>query len=115
MKLLGTENNEAIMKELGKRIQDVRISMNLTQAELAKQAGIALRTMARIENGESVKVESVLNVFRVLKVLPNLEMLIQEQTWVPTDLIDYGKKRRRVSSKKKIAEKKEWIWGDEET
>lgn len=114
MKLLGTENNEVIMKELGKRIQDIRISMNLTQTELAEKSGIALRTVARIENGESVKVESVLDVFRVLNVLPNLDALIQEQTLIPTDVVDYGRKRRRVSSKQKIREKKEWIWGDEE-
>lgn len=49
MKLYGTENNEIIMKELGKRIQDTRISMNLTQSEMAEKSGVALRTVARIE------------------------------------------------------------------
>lgn len=114
MKLLGMENNEAIMKELGQRIQDIRISMNLTQAELAQQAGIALRTMSRVENGESVKVESVLDVFRALNILANLDMLVPEQLLIPTEVVDYGRKRRRVSSKKKTREKEEWVWGDEE-
>lgn len=113
MKLSGTENNEIIMKELGKRIQDIRISMNLTQTEMADRSGVALRTVARIENGESVKVESVLNVLRVLKVLPNLELLLQEQVLVPTEIVDHGKKRKRVSAKKKTQEKKAWVWGDE--
>lgn len=113
MKLYGTENNEIIMRELGKRIQDIRISMNLTQSEMADQSGVALRTVTRIENGESVKVESVLNVLRVLKVLPNLDLLLQEQILIPTEIVDYGKKHKRVSSKKKIQEKKAWIWGDE--
>lgn len=114
VKLYGTENNEIIMKELGKRIQDMRISMDLTQTEMADQSGVALRTVARIENGESVKVESVLNVLRVLKVLPNIDLLLQEQILAPTEMVDYGRKRKRVSSKKKIQEKKTWVWGDEE-
>lgn len=113
MKLYGTENNEIIMKELGKRIQDTRISMNLTQSEMAEQSGVALRTVARIENGESVKVENVLNVLRVLKALPNLELLIQEQILMPTELEDHGKKRKRVSTGKKSQENKKWTWGDE--
>lgn len=113
MKLYGTENNEIIMKELGKRIQDMRISMNLTQSEMAEQSGVALRTIARIENGESVKVENVLNVLRILRVLPNLDLLIQEQVLTPTELVDYGKKRKRVSGRKKAPEEKKWTWGDE--
>lgn len=113
MKLYGTENNEIIMKELGKRIQDIRISMNLTQSEMADRSGVALRTVTRIENGESVKVESVLNVLRVLNGLPNLDLLLPEQILIPTEIVDYGKKRKRVSSKKKLMEKKAWVWGDE--
>lgn len=113
MKLYGTENNEIIMKELGKRIQDIRISMNLTQSDMAEQSGVALRTVSRMENGESVKVESVLNVLRILKVLPNLDLLLQDQVLIPTEIVDCGKKRRRVSSKKKTMENKAWIWGDE--
>lgn len=113
MKLYGTENNEIIMKELGKRIQDIRISMNLKQSDMAEKSGVALRTIGRIENGESVKVESVLNVLRVLKVLPNLDLLLQEQVLMPTEIVDYGKKRKRVSSKETVEENKTWVWGDE--
>lgn len=115
MKIHGTENNEIIMKELGKRIQDTRVSMNLTQSQIAEQSGVALRTITRIENGESVKVESLLNVLRILRVLPNLDLLIQEQVLMPTELVDYGKKRKRVSTRKNIPEKKKWTWGDEKT
>lgn len=112
MKLYGTENNEVIMKELGKRIQDMRIAMNLTQSEMAERSGVSLRTVCRIEKGESARVESVLNVLRILQALPNLELLVQEQVLKPTELVDHGKKPSRVSSGRRIRET-EWIWGDE--
>ena len=113
MRLDGTESNESIMKELGQRMQDIRIAMNLTQAEMADRSGVALRTVARIENGESVKVESVLNILRVLGVLENLDQMIQDQQLAPTEIIDVGKKRKRVTAAKKKQEKGTWIWGDE--
>ncbi len=101
------------MRELGKRIQDNRIAMNLTQAQMADRSGVALRTVARIENGESVKVESVLNILRVLGVLGNLNEMIQEQVLAPTEIIDIGKKRKRVTAAKKNQERSTWVWGDE--
>ena len=53
MKLFGSENNEVILRELGHRIQETRISMNVTQAEMADKSGVAIRTIARMEQGES--------------------------------------------------------------
>lgn len=39
MTLYGNESNETIMKELGQRLQDIRIAMNLTQTEMAERLG----------------------------------------------------------------------------
>lgn len=113
MVLYGNENNETIMRELGQRIKDNRIAMNLTQEEMADRSGVALRTVARIENGEGVKVESVLNILRVLGVLGNLNVLVQEQVLAPTEIVDIGKKRKRVTAARKKQEKSTWVWGDE--
>lgn len=113
MNLYGSENNETIMKELGQRIQDLRIASELTQAEMAEKSGVALRTITRIENGENVKVDNILNVFRALGILPNLNYLIQEQTIAPTEMIDVGKKRKRVKYSEKRTTNTAWKWGDE--
>ncbi len=112
MKLYGTENNEYIMKELGKRIQDVRIAMSITQKTLAVRAGVSPSTMERIENGENVKVENVLNVMRALSLLQNVNILIPEQEIVPTILIEHRIRRKRVRTKP-IDNANEWKWGDE--
>ncbi len=115
MRIYGTENNEIIMRELGIRIKDTRIGMFLTQKELADRAGISQRTVERIENGENVKIENILNIMRAMQFLQNLEILIPEQEMRPTELHDKGKKRVRVTSKRAVARVDyEWKWGDEE-
>lgn len=114
MKIYGTESNIFIMREIGKRIQDTRISISLTQKEMAVKAGISSRTVERIENGENVKLDNILNVLRVLNLLKNMEILVPEQEVMPTVLHDYGKKRMRATSKKaNNHDKNEWKWGDE--
>ena len=52
MKISANENEKAIMIELGTRIKDNRIAMNLTQTELAEKCGVSPSTETRIENGE---------------------------------------------------------------
>ena len=115
VRIFGTENNEGIMKEIGVRIKDTRIAISLTQKELAERAGVSGRTVERIENGENVKVENIINVMRAMQLLQNIELLIPEQEIRPTELHDKGKKRMRATSKKSAANSTgEWKWGDEE-
>lgn len=114
MKLFGTENNQTILIELGRRIQDTRIAAALTQKELAERAGISHSTLVRLESGESVRFEHVLNTLRALALLANVDLLIPEQGIMPSDLIDYGKKRKRVrSSSQEEMDHDSWKWGDE--
>lgn len=112
MKIRGTENNEYILREIGKRIKDVRIAQSMTQREMAVSAGVASKTIERIENGENVKLENILNVLRVLKILQNIDNLIPEQEFLLAE--DLTPKRQRVS-KKRTEERNatEWRWGDE--
>ncbi len=113
MKITGYENNTGIMAELGQRIKDTRIAMNYTQTEMEEQSGVALRTILRIEKGESVNFESILNVLRVLGVLSNLELLLPEQTVKPTDLADQKPKRKRVTKPRMNSEAGAWVWGED--
>ena len=45
MKITGLYDEKTILSELGNRIQQYRISMNITQAELAQNAGFHLRPL----------------------------------------------------------------------
>jgi transcriptional regulator with XRE-family HTH domain len=53
---------------LGSRIKEARVAAGLTQQALAFKAGIALRTLSHIENGEDTKLSTLRAIAGVLDV-----------------------------------------------
>ena len=108
-------SNEQVLKELGERVRAIRIDMPLTQAELAQRAGVSLRTVANLEAGRDVKLDSLLSVLRALGLLANVELLVPEPLVRPLALLDTPARRRRATSPKKRSTPHEgWKWGDEQ-
>jgi transcriptional regulator with XRE-family HTH domain len=109
-------SDDAILRELGHRLARHRIAHELTQAALASQAGIAKRTVERIEAGESSQVVSLIRVLRVLGLLEGLGQLVPDQDQRPMALLKArGKERRRASPRPRGATPtaRPWTWGDE--
>ncbi|GAB4195023.1 MAG: hypothetical protein Tsb002_27090 [Wenzhouxiangellaceae bacterium] len=64
-------------KQVGVALRRFRRKKKLTQAELAKQAGVRQGTISQVENGlETVKLTTVMDLLRAL----DLEMLLQPRT-----------------------------------
>ena len=112
MKLTGRESNEVILKEIGKRIKDKRVSLSLTQKDLAEKAGVSTRTITYAESGENTSLSHILSIMRVLKISGNIDILIPEVRTNPLDVLKYGHKRERASSKK-VEEKTDFKWGND--
>jgi len=53
MKISKTLADDAILAEIGERVTRRRLDLQLTQADVAEQAGVAKRTLERIEAGAS--------------------------------------------------------------
>jgi len=108
--------DEAILGEIGGRIARRRLELQLTQADLAEQAGVAKRTVERIEAGASAQMSSLIRIFRVLEVLPGLELLLPESQPGPMELLKHkGKPRQRASGKRTaggVEEPRPWSWDD---
>ena len=108
--------DEAILTELGERFARYRIDLQLTQAEVAEQAGISKRTVERIEAGASAQLSSIIRLLRVLDLLPGLETMLPESEASPMALLKQkGKVRKRVSSRRvdQVKEPQPWAWGDD--
>jgi Predicted transcriptional regulator with C-terminal CBS domains len=72
-------SDEALLQELGHRIARLRLERNLSQAQLAEQAGISKRTLERLEAGAAATQLSLfLRVLRQLDLLERLELLLPE-------------------------------------
>lgn len=101
MKLTKLLSDDVVLAEIGQRVAQRRINAQLTQAQLATQAGVGKRTVERFENGESTQMSSVIRIFRVLDLLPQLDRIIPEPGIHPMDLVKLqGKTRQRASSRR---------------
>ncbi|MEE4607388.1 MAG: helix-turn-helix transcriptional regulator [Desulfobacteraceae bacterium] len=114
MKIERLLTDEAILTELGGRLAQRRLELQLTQEMLAEQAGVSKRTVERIEAGATTQTSTLIRVLRVLDLLDRLETLVPEAGLRPMDLIRLkGKARKRASGKRKSSDKRPWQWGDE--
>jgi len=115
MNISNLNTDSAILKELGNRLARVRIRRNMTQASLAKQAGISKPTLERIEAGRDAQVSSLIRLLRVLDMLSVLDDTIPAAKASPMErLRTGGKTRKRASSPAQdTKEAKPWSWKDE--
>jgi transcriptional regulator with XRE-family HTH domain len=115
MKISLEMNDGTILRELGERLSHTRLERNLTQAALAEQAGVAKRTVERLESGAvAAQLSAFLRVCRVLGLLDRFDALIPEAKPGPMMLLKMkGKIRRRASSRKSQEAKQNgpWTWG----
>jgi len=95
-------SNSIILEELGRRCREYRIKKNMTQQQLAENAGISLFTVAQIEKGKAVSMAMWLPLLRTLRLLDNLEMLLPEIAISPVELLKMNsiKKQKRIRPKK---------------
>ena len=116
MKITKQATDEVILGELGGRLAKIRLERNLTQAQLAMQAGVAKRTVERLEAGTvGPQLSGFIRVCRVLDVIERFDLLVPEPVPSPVEQLKLrGHKRRRASANRQPkAPSKRWQWGDE--
>lgn len=116
MKISSQLTDEVVLGELGERLARSRLEQNLTQAELAEQAGVSKRTLERLESGAvATQLSGFLRVCRVLGLLERFENLIPEPVIGPMEQLKrQDHKRQRASGKKPAPSNTgNWKWGDE--
>ncbi len=114
MKITNLLTDDAVLAELGARITARRIALQLTQAAVAEQAGIAKRTLERMEAGLTSQLATLVRVLRVLDAASGLDGLIPESGPGPMDLLKRkGKVRQRASSRHAAsATDTPWRWNE---
>jgi transcriptional regulator with XRE-family HTH domain len=116
MKITKQATDAAILTELGGRLTRVRLERNLTQAQLAEEAGVSKRTVQRLESGGvSPQLSGFIRVCRVLDLIEYFDLLVPEPLPSPVEQLKLGGKRRKRASKTKTAQPspKKWQWGNE--
>ena len=114
MKITSLLTDDAVLSELGARIASRRVELQLTQAAVAEQAGIAKRTLERMEAGQTSQLATLVRVLRVLDAASGLDSLIPESGPRPMDLLQRkGKVRQRASGRRTAKPTgKPWRWDE---
>ena len=115
MKFQELHHDEALLQELGRRLAQVRIDLDLTQAELAQNAGVGKRTLERMEAGETTQTRTLFRILRELSLLEKIETVLPEPTVRPSQAIKGANALPKRVSRKRTEEsdEEEWKWGDE--
>jgi transcriptional regulator with XRE-family HTH domain len=115
MKLTAQLADAAIATELGARLARARLRRGLSQQELAGMAGLAKRTLERIEDGQPMTLTNLVRLLRALDLIGSLDALIPDLTTSPIELLKQRRKERKRAprARKSARPKGPWAWGDE--
>lgn len=107
----------AVLQELGARLRAVRLNRNLSQAQLAEEAGIGRVTLQRLEEGKGgASLPSMIRVLRALDLSESLDQLVPPPRPSPLEELKRREQPRlRAGSPRGQSHRDEgWQWGDEE-
>jgi transcriptional regulator with XRE-family HTH domain len=88
----------AVLKTLGERLAQRRLDRNLTQAHLARHAGVARGAVQRLELGEPVTTVTLIRVMRALDALDELDSGIPELGPSPLQALERQRGQRKRAS-----------------
>lgn len=115
MKINGSLVDETVLQELGRRLVAHRLSRNLSQRQLAESAGLGLRTVQRLEQGEAAtQLSGFVRVLRALGLIERLDQILAEPPPSPIEQVRRAERRRQRATGRRAAAAPEqpWTWGN---
>jgi len=107
--------SDQIEAALCKRLESIRLSRNITQAQLAEEAGVSPRTIGRLEKGQGVSVDTFIRIMITLGIQQSLESLLPDPTVRPIERVGISAgERKRARPTQSSNERPTWSWGDGE-
>ena len=106
--------DEAALRELGGRIARLRLDRNLTQQQLADEAGISRHSLLRLEDGQSVALSTLVRALRALELLDGLEALVPQALPSPLEQLEREHGQRQRGSGTRAEDDpgaRPWRWG----
>lgn len=107
--------SEQIERDLGVRLEALRLSRNLTQQALAKDAGISVSTLKRLERGNTTTLDSFIRVIIALRLQDHIASLLPDPGLRPVERVARkGRERRRARPAAPAQPPAPWSWGEED-
>ena len=87
-----------ILKELAKRLIQIRKAKGYTQVELATEAGLGVATLRRIESGQDCNLVSWFKLLKTLDMTHVIDEMLPKTFKSPMEEVLAGKPRKRDKS-----------------
>ena len=106
-----TAATEQIEAELGRQLEQLRLGKNISQAMLAREAGVSRRTITNLENGGGTSLDTLVRVMRALGVADRLAALLPDPAVRPIERVRMQGKQRQRARPRAEGEGEAWTWG----
>lgn len=113
MKIDNWLNKKLVLKEIGARIRDFRINKGLRRKDLAIFSGVSESTITRIEEGSNIMMGELLSILSYLGLQENVNLLIPDQSFIPTDYSKLNAKKRKRASVKNKEKVSDFVWEED--
>jgi transcriptional regulator with XRE-family HTH domain len=90
-------SDDALIEQIGSFVKQSRLEQNITQQDLAREAGISRSTLSLLERGESFTINTLIQVLRILEQLHFMDFFRKEEKLSPVELAKLKKKERQRS------------------
>ena len=90
------DNLSSLQHDLGHRLRQLRLARNLDQRTVADKAGLSLRALSKLENGQGSTLETFLRTLRALDYVKGIDMIAPEPTVSPLALLKNPRPPQRV-------------------
>ncbi len=104
---------QSLLEDLGQQVEAYRISRGLKQSDLAKAAGISVRTLIRLEAGDNSTLDTLMRVMRAFGIETRVDTLFPDAQTSPLQPGSATGKRPQRVRDKATPKPKGWSWGDE--
>jgi transcriptional regulator with XRE-family HTH domain len=94
-------SDKSLLKTIGIFIQSHRLNQNKSQEQVATAAGISRSTLSLLERGEKVRIDSLIQVLRVLDLLYIMDIFKVQDQISPIEYAKLKKKQRKQASPQK--------------
>ena len=104
-------SDKAVVREIGRRLKRRRLEKNLTQAAVARSAGLNRTTIGQIERGSSFSILALVQILRALDALDAVDAFLPDPGISPLQLAKMkGRQRRRASPQRDRNDEGEVAW-----
>lgn len=109
-----TQTSTQQLSSIGSRFKDYRLAINMTQDQLAAEAGVSRNAVIRFESGQVINSDTLLRILSVFGFDAGLMNVIPRADVRPIERVrNRGLERLRARPAKRKKPTSTWKWGDE--